>query len=1037
MIITVFLILALYGWAGTEEEVYRRYYNDSSDLFHPELMYRSTIVLENIHRGQYLSLDRVNRYVDSMFEEFRRGRDYFRSCYLFYNMSLNFCSNPVLVRSYFQGKSEQELRDEMQYNSLYSLIFGVRIVEISREVYDSENNRTYTEYDYRLESSGYSNCLLLAFSLLYLPAKLVIFIMATNYISGMISGDECRVATVYYRSYLENLGAVMNIQREELSRSLEELNAIYTIFRDNGGCSFYPEICRRSENLIHNITNTLRRYNTTVDRMLEDHHELSILSTSQYNQSLLMKTTLTNITDTTSRENQMLLENLAERTILRYCADEMLIYVDYQFRDGSPRDHCLEAYSLISMYRDTDSVPRELFFLNSYLKTLDSKINKYNSLNDKAYDKARVAIDALRKRLHQQISKAKLSDEVKRRILSEIDRDRATLGETYLFLKNFRIQDYSDSLQLITRIEDLIQRAKRDEIDVSIEEMLLASADQEDLYRIEQSIYMKARTKYNYLLDMRSQIEHLISKLPPGTSRSYITELRRIDGGNLSIENNIGNLKSIDRQYSELLIRLRAEVVEYLKNSLNIDYRVIYPERFYTDTETRVYLIVNVCNPYDIDLSNIRIPTNPILNEFKLNIQIPHLEAGGCRTFEAYREEVFAESSIIRKSATLIDAVLKTNHILVIKSRLNGIAVYQGNEYRVNIGENRFQITEERVVPLYFREIRENNTVIVEIEWRYGNYESINVSYRGMRPCGVRGNVFRFCNTTSEVAPIYQNLLNVTLNNTSHIPEQIETILNNTNRNRTISYINSTLSNLTNRTNISLNISNISREVDLNNHTEVSKYIDRKTEQYIKELFNILKNAMKSNEAYGYLTLLYSKALAGNRSALQEMERMYDKMMNRSSMNFSFLDRYEIEYVPEYFDLNPKSLRERANRISELYLYDESKALQELDTLKSTLDGQYETAKDRIRLLLSKYSEEDRNRVERMLQQNRIKDALAYMKSTKPISAASRETKQETGHDLRIYALGVVLLMIGIVVYYILTKRKREPEFRTLEEDNK
>lgn len=1030
----IYILVIIFVYANIEQSVYEKYYNQSVGIFLPELMYTSIEEL-GISPNEYMVLINSRQSRDQMFQELYAGKDYIYQCYVLYNFSYNFCSNPVFVRTYFSTLPQHRLREEMTYNNLYSILYGIRIVELKDTRIDPETGEEYIVYRYIIDDSGSANCAILWTFLPIFPTGILTYIIsnyAMNEILNNIQPDTCRVASDYYARILSHLSNILENHRQALAYHTSVLNQTYDQFYRNAGCDYYPKLCINALEYLNRSKELLELYNTLPDRMLKSHSVFVIRSSYLVEDISTINSKMIELMSEINLENQKLLENISNMQLSKNCIDEELLYIDYKFKEGSPKQDCEYALQLINIY-NPDQIPNQLFRMNRYLKDLLNYIDKYNHLNRIAYDKAKIAIDMVRNRRLDELARSNLNQELKRSLREMILQDRKTMGKTYLFLVNFRFEDYYGNWNnLYTRINRLLDLAEKDGLDVYIERRMFETIqnynDSESLYFIEQSVRYKAVNAYSYLNDQRNRILDLISRLPGSVAVQYRIELQRIEQGEgLDIEQNIGRLKQISNDYINLLSRLESEVQVYLKENLDIEFNLIYPERFYVDSPSRSYLLVRVCNPFDVEIRDINIRPNQLMRDYEMNIKINTLQPMTCEHFESSKEEIFATSNIILNEAILKDNVLYTKDILVITSRLNGNAVYNLKEYRVKVGENRFEVINTVPVPLYIRELVDNNTRIVELEWKYGNYSSIRVEYMNLSPCGRRGNVFRFCNTSIDyIIPKYEQVLNMSLNGSNyseisdHINRKIEEIMNQ----RFVEYLNTTYGNLINNTNLSINYTNSSQILIL---------ADKSVEDYAKKIYNNLKSILRSSEGNAYLSYLYQKVLAGNLSALQEMERLNERSKN-VSINTSIIDRYEMDYVKEYFDLDPKRVRDELGRIYEMMIYDEQRAQERLRELESKIISQYEIAKARIRLLLDKYSAEDVAKIDNMLEQNRIKDAINYMKNSKPIVVRSTNVQQQ--QDLRPYALVFLLILIGILSYHIIKKRGSQ-RYRILDEEDK
>ncbi len=1002
----MFILLFFLSWAGIYENVTSNinYYN--GDIFNPSFMYNTTAYLEY---RRYVTLEELEERKRSMFEHLRQGAYFIDRCYSNYQLIEARCvNNHILI--YFQSIADQNiLRALMEYNYIIKHALGMEIEEIKHTIEDPETNVTYTRYSYRWKVTPKDN--LLCYMLMVIPLERIVLFPLELGITNI-----CKTASSYYNRFLIDLSYILEYQNHKILLISEKLKSTYKQFELEGGCVYHSGICGRYVNITRELEDLNRSFNN-LRFALELHPIYVTRSTNLYRIAADFEDSIKQLIRSTQEENEKLLFELSQINLSSYCRDHEIMYIDYVFDDGSPAENCNRAYLILSLISNTNIDDNKIFYLNQKLKTLKNRINEYLRLDKDAINKAKLAIETVRKSKIMELENTKYDGNTKRMLLNIINNNMGSLGKTYVFLKNLRFDEYRNYDNLYKRLNDLIKLAEKDDIDVSYEKNLLmttTSFDLIELYMIEEMIYWKAKNRYKHLEQIRSNLIEMLNKLPISIAKKFRDELLRLEGPEgLVIEKLIGKLKVIENNYMTIMGKIEKEAIEYLKNYVDVSYHVTYPNKFYVDREESSYLLVKICNPFDIVLTDVKINANRIMKEFNMNsINIPKLYPNDCQLYEAHKKQILAKSKLVNLEAHLIDNRLTSKHKLIIESKIEGIAVYDYNEYQVKEGLNEFEIIKTTPVALYVKD-KGNGTIL--LEWKYGEFPVISVKYAGLSPCKVDRTYYEFCNTSLNKVI---ELFNTT--NTTEIIRKVQIEIENLEMNRAISYLNSSPINIS-FTNISFNITNKSQLID---------NIEKKVIDKAKEAYNSIKNAFKTSDAKVYLNLLYHKAITGNDSALQELIKIRDNLGN-NTINTSIFEKYQLDYIKDYFDLSPQKVNAEVETIKEMMIYNPEMAIQRYEQLKAQVLSQYDLVKDRLMMLADKYDKEDKTKIAQMLEQGKVKDAVNYMKNLKPVS---NNNKNQT--DMRLYALVFLLILIGGLTYYMLKKRSKQ-EFKTLNEEDK
>lgn len=1000
------VLLILVSWAGLYENVTfnREYYN--GEIFNPSLMYNTTSFLEY---KTYITLDELENRKRSLFNHLLEGKQYIERCYSNYEMIEAICNTNSIILYFLSFSDQDRMRELMSYNNILRNGVGVEVVERVETREDPETNTTHTTYSYHWRVV--QNNSLYCYTLLFLPASLINIIFEILVAADAL--NTCKIASTYYNRFLIDLSYILEYQNNKINHIYEKLNYTYDQFQSNGGCTIYSGICARYINVSKELEN-IRNVYLDVIQVPERHSVYVVRSTNLYRIAQELQVTLDELINNTRSENERLLVELSRINLTSYCLDQDLTYVDYYFDDGSPAQNCYRASLLLSLISNINLEDSRVFYLNQRLKKLKNDINEYLRLDKDAINKARIAVDALRKVKTMELERMKYDSNTKRMLMNNIQSDKDTIGKTYVFLKNLRYEDYRDYNSLYQRILNLIRLAEKDDIDVSYEKILLNNVvqfNQEELYMVEENIYWKAKNRYGHLLELRANLIEMLNRLPLSVAREFRNELLRLEGPEgLVIDRSIGRLKSIEKAYLDMISKIETKVADYLKGQLEISYHVTYPDKFYVDRQETVSLLVKICNPFDITFKDIKIEPNRLMKAFSMgSINIDTLYPNSCQFYEAWTKQVLARSRLVNLEARLIDNNLTTKHRLTIESQIDGVAIYNYKEYNVKEGLNEFDFINNTIVPLYVRNIG-NGSII--LEWRYGEFPIILVKYAGLEPCKINKHYYEFCNTSLNRLI---ELFNTT--NTTEIIRKVEIELEKIELNRTLSYLNSTIPT---SLNISINASG----------KNIIENVERQIRDMATKIYNSIKNAFKTSEAKTYINLLYHRATTGNRSALQELIRIQENLGN-TNINTTIVDKYEADYIKEYFDLDPRKVRTELDAIKEMMVYDPERATEKYEQLKASILSQYDLAKERVMMFTQKYGDEDRAKIEKMLEQGRVKEAINYMKNLKPV----QQNNKTVGTDMRLYALAFLLLLIGGLGYYMLRKRSNQ-EFKTLQDSD-
>ncbi len=690
-------------------------------------------------------------------------------------------------------------------------------------------------------------------------------------------------------------------------------------------------------------------------------------------------------------ENNKLITNISNNINQKLCIEEDIIQVDFEFSDGTAADNCKKALEILKTIKNYE-ISEKMFVQNRQLKELLNLSNHFKVLNNKSINQGLIAVKELRKELLLKLSKTNIPNKEYYKKL--IQRDFLTIGQTYLYLKNFEIIDYGVMYEYV---KSLIQKAKLDEIDVSLEEIMIRNIDPDDplpvLLSIKNSIITKATNSYSHLSSLRTKILNLLKIAPPSIALKY--EVR-----DYNIERDLGKLKSIENSYKSIYNSLEKELSKYLSNKLNIEYTLIYPREVYPNQNAKIELIATVCNPYPIKVENIN-PNMKIYSEFKLP-NIKEIYPEECINVEATSEKILAKLEIINISAKLIDNNLNTLKLYKVTMAFNGTVIIDNQKYVFSEGYSSFEKEDRRnVIP----QIRDINSTVKELYWNFGMFNEIYIDYYGYKLCDIPKQGFvKICSNRS---------LNISLPSNSSIFESFNSSKSN------LSIINDSI-------NRSLDIPNSSSShinLIIQNAIKNNLSYEKELEKYAKSLYSFLKSKLKTSEGLANLNYLYQQAIFGNITALEEMEKMQYKDMK---YNNSIIELYKSQYMKEYFDLSPLDIEKELKKIGEVYLYDEEKAYSMLQELYGKIEAQFEIAKSRIRSITERYGVDVKNKIEDMLKENKIKESVSYLKTVKP-GQVKTQTKQDP------LPIVVGLAIIGATVAYMIFKQK--PKMKTLDDE--
>ncbi len=200
-----------------------------------------------------------------------------------------------------------------------------------------------------------------------------------------------------------------------------------------------------------------------------------------------------------------------------------------------------------------------------------------------------------------------------------------TLGDKFVHYKRalYMMETISPSNQeidlqnVISEVDDLIQRAKQDGLDTTYEENMLNyyldlddnNLKKEGLLEIKISLINKAEHKYSILKDYYNQINYYLSLDKEGKLSSFKNQFNMynnmwIDEGYFSYSKGLGSLDEIKKGYENILNGIKDEISE-LSNGILID--LFLPSKIPTvNEEINLDGSIQITNPFSFELKNIK-----------------------------------------------------------------------------------------------------------------------------------------------------------------------------------------------------------------------------------------------------------------------------------------------------------------------------------------------------------------------------------------------------------------------------------------------
>ncbi|NPA22446.1 MAG: hypothetical protein GXN92_02605, partial [Candidatus Micrarchaeota archaeon] len=662
--------------------------------------------------------------------------------------------------------------------------------------------------------------------------------------------------------------------------------------------------------------------------------------------------------------------------------------------------------------------------------------------------------------LTEYINKLSTTSSIKQELLADINRDRETLGATYLYLSSFDLALYEDLLEQELGLSELIEKAKRDDIDVSVEEAIfraLSIFDPEYELKIAQlasSIIEKASNKYYYLPELRRTILEVATA--SGLTTYVNTRLEEIDGGDLDFKEDLGNLKYIESQYRALIKELAQRL------SPIVDYDAPVLEEVVPNEEVSLTVTARICNPYNITLENVKVKVkNDYVEAFGEYFTYPSLLPRECKleTGEITLVPVlleFTSSSSKLYNHTLItieEATLAFNY--PVESIVWDNKLYKGP---YEAGEIiTLNLTTTQPINLSLQDFQENEThVISKIIWPEDTLYIEEFHYFNWTPLKEFPALVRegepimlahpSNNTTFARLKAELLTLNLTeeekerLENVSTLPELLklqEKISERLAEEKEIeerkSIIEQKLAELESimvDTPLAQTIKERYREYlqyYLENPLKYKypdNYLAKEAKSAATPILSTLKRNYKTIKALTYLNSLYTNASKGDLYALSQLEKL---QANPFTYNISFVKWYEEVYFPEYMNLSPKEVKARLEEIAEIWLFNQTKAKEELTRLEAEMKAQYERARTKISLQLQELESlgGDITEAKTALEEGQLKKAYQLAKKVK-LPEPTVQT-QEKGEGFPIWLGGIIILGAVGLYYFYYKKNKQEP----------
>jgi len=859
------------------------------------------------------------------------------------------------------------------YNQNLGNLIGVGVDRYENEIYVDENTtRTEIYYVYYIKD----NSIFCNYKSFFIPQVFLLGELILNQLAYQNGKSNCEAMTNSFEKTVLYTSDLINALKNEFESE-------YTVYEDLKRF-LISEGCLECNFVEYKFNQP--NSGSEIIKLINDYRSATLdVRIKRKNFEILINKTID--------ENNKLITNISNNINQKLCIEEDIIQVDFEFSDGTAADNCKKALEILKTIKNYE-ISEKMFVQNRQLKELLNLSNHFKVLNNKSINQGLIAVKELRKELLLKLSKTNIPN--KEYYKNLIQRDFLTIGQTYVYLKNFEIIDYGAMYEYV---KSLIQKAKLDEIDVSLEEIMIKNIDPDDplpvLLSIKNSIITKATNSYSHLSSLRTKILNLLKIAPPSIALKYEVK-------DYNIERDLGKLKSIENSYKSIYNSLEKELSKYLSNKLNIEYTLIYPREVYPNQNAKIELIATVCNPYPIKVENVN-PNIKIYSEFKLP-NIKEIYPEECINVEATSEKILAKLEIINISAKLIDNNLNTLKLYKVTMAFNGTVIIDNEKYVFSEGYSSFEKEDRRsVIP----QIRDINSTVKELYWNFGMFNEIYIDYYGYKLCDIPKQGFvKICSNRS---------LNISLPSNSSIFESS----NSSKSNLSIPKINHSI-------NRSLDIPNSSSShinLIIQNAIKNNLSYEKELEKYAKSLYSFLKSKLKTSEGLANLNYLYQQAIFGNITALEEMEKMQYKDMK---YNNSMIELYKSQYMKEYFDLDPSYIEKELKKIGEVYLYDEEKAYSMLQELYGKIEAQFEIAKSRIRSIAERYGTDVKNKIEDMLKENKIKESVSYLKTAKP-----DQVKTQTKQDPLPIVAG--LAIIGATVAYMIFKQK--PKMKTLDDE--